>query len=152
MELITWSQMENLPLPAFHCRPDARLILRTIQLKYMSDWCLPPISEPQYFWLPDGNWYQAVNIRKIRRAPLRLRFFGPGGLLEVEFELQKLERPAFEWKFLYRDFLLMLPYSMKSPQFKAARHELRICKTQPDVVTWYSRNIQERWVLKDWRS
>jgi hypothetical protein len=96
-ELIT---PEQLVLPVIRIGNVVRLDHERDQLKLMLENALDgPGTKPvpQYFWDRSGQWYQAVNIRKVGRLPFLIRLFNRKDLMIAEYQLVKLDGPPARW-------------------------------------------------------
>ncbi len=101
---------EDLSLPVIRIGNGVRLDQEQEMLKVMSDSALDDNGAvPQYFWDSTGQWYRAVNIRKVGRLPIWNRLFTPKHLMLAEYQLVKLDGPPARWigafKQLARDYM-----------------------------------------------
>jgi len=94
---------------------------------------------PQIFWAPDDCWYQAVNIKKIRKAPFLMRFFGPDDLIEASFDLIRVADYPIDVKYYY-DLVygtVGLQHTLTKEQEKQGKRALKAAiQSQKTFVDW----------------
>lgn len=139
-------ELEALPLPAMHFGLSTRAIDKLDDLKSLREHALadrPPEypTVPQYFWGADDRWFQAVNIRKVRRAPFFKRFTGPDDLMIAEYQLRELPQTPIDLAAYVREQSRSLGMEISDKEkLKTVRKELRECKTSRDFYDWMKRN------------
>lgn len=131
--------LEELALPVFRIGTGVRFDETLDQLKFICEDALPTKDgkiEPMkyFFWDASNRWFMAVNIKKIKRAPLLRRFFGPSDLMLADYQLQLLDERPREWKRAYSHMLAVIEYPTDK-KFKA-RASLHKCDTSEKLVRW----------------
>jgi len=138
--------MTELALPALHICEEIRVIRSEEKLRFMRGYSLPPIDAKNFYWDWNSNWFQAVQIQKLKNAPPLMRFFGPSDLMVAEFKLEPIEQP-FTQVHLYREIAVCASMTMDKKAYKAAKDALRNCCTSREVIEWFDKeaNIHTRY-------
>lgn len=134
--------METLRLPALHTNLSYfRVADDREQASFMSDWALPAKrvgandEVPDYFWDASEQWYQAVRIEPLRKAPLKKRFFGWDSLIVAKYELKKVDAPISP-QALYRDLSRNVAGSQSGEELKRAKKALKACQASVEICNW----------------
>ncbi len=141
-------EISEIYLPVFRIGNSIRFDETLDDLRLMSDAALPakdgsPAHLKYYYWDASDRWFQAVNIVKIKRPSLWLRFMGGNDLMIANYQLQLLDERPLEWRradTTMRDLLAFSPGNANE-----GRASLHKCDTSLKLVMWLKTHIPRRW-------
>lgn|GEM_PF-2923874 len=140
--------LEELQLPVFRIGNSVRFDETVDDLRLMCVSALPtkdgePARLTYYYWDASDRWFQAVNIAKVKPAPLWMRFLVGNQLMIANYQLQLLDERPREWRRAYKDMGLLAEFH--TDNIHEAKASLHKCDTSLKLVTWLKTYIPRRW-------
>jgi hypothetical protein len=143
--------LSRIRLPVFRIGNSVRFDETLEEMMLVSEEALLPKDSKafhlKYFlWDASNDWYEAVNIVKIKRAPFWIRFMGQKKLIVASYQLKLLPERPKEWKRAYSDLVGLADwYSGDTGISKsAARKSLNECNTSKKLIDWMRVHLQHK--------
>ncbi len=140
--------MSEIHLPVFRIGGSIRFDETMDDLRLMNVAALPATDEgparlKYYYWDASDRWFEAVNIVKIKPAPLWMRFLIGNKIMIANYQLQLLDERPREWRRAYSDMRDLLEFSQGNAN--EARASLHKCDTSLKLVMWLKTYIPSKW-------
>ncbi len=140
--------MSEIHLPVFRIGNSIRFDETLDDLRLMSVDAQPakdgsPARLKYYYWDASDRWFEAVNIVRIKPAPLWMRLLIGNKVIIANYQLQLLDERPREWRRAYSDMRNLLAFSEGNAN--EARASLHKCDTSLKLVMWLKTHIPRRW-------
>ncbi len=142
---------EQLVLPVFRIGNSVRFDESYDELKFIREIALSRDMSganriEHYIWDASDRWFQIVNIVKIKRAPIWIRFIGPSDLMIAKYQLKSLNARPKAWKRAYSDLSGLAEWYADETGISkySARASLHKCDSSPKLVEWMKTHLRGR--------